>query len=138
MGKIAREHFKKQKQKITKQLFFNNSNISIELVKLKINRFIKHQFMLLSPSFFADFTTDQLQKPLKLKNKSFRVGLHIGIFKLINKILENFQNNIAGLKIICSGKLKKTKSGRKQKLVIKIGRTRNSVLNNFIIFNEAN
>jgi ribosomal protein S3 len=47
------------------------------------------------------------------------------------------QNHILGFKIVCSGKWKKTRSGRKQKLTIKFGQIVNSSVSNVILYDYS-
>ena len=96
---------------------------------------------LLSARFFTQFIAKQLHKNSALKeNKSFNMspsfskGLYIGILQLIYSVIEPFKLSVNGIKIICSGKWKKSRSGRKQKLVIKIGNIRNASLNNILLY----
>jgi ribosomal protein S3 len=49
-------------------------------------------------------------------------------------LLKQLQKNIIGLKIICSGKWKKTRSGRKQKLCVKFGQIVSSKVSNTLLY----
>lgn len=110
--------------------FFNKTRK--EFLKLTSNK-----SAMLTPKVFTTFITTQLNRNTALKGRAFTVGLNIGILKLINQILAHYQNTILGIKIICSGKWKKTRSGRKQKLVIKFGKIRNASISNVLLFDYA-
>jgi ribosomal protein S3 len=56
------------------------------------------------------------------------------LIKLAKFFLYIFKNNIIGLKIICSGKWKKTRSGRKQKLCIRFGKIQRTKIVNTLFY----
>jgi len=93
-----------QKQKLTNQLYLNNNNIFCETAQLNFSKVDKQQFTLFSPRIIGCFTTNQMKKPKKLKNKSFNASIYIGVLRLVKTLLMNFHNNIIGIKIIGSGK----------------------------------
>jgi ribosomal protein S3 len=51
--------------------------------------------------------------------------------------LRDIQKSIVGLKVICSGKWKKTRSGRKQKFLVKFGRIKNPSISVATSYNYA-
>lgn len=111
-------------------LFFNKNQNSLSEVTDK-------HFTLLSPKLISKYITNQLNRMTPLKRLTFRTNLNNGILKFSYQILNRFKNNIVGLKIICSGKWKKTRSGRKQKLMLKFGRIRNPNISNVTSFHYA-
>jgi ribosomal protein S3 len=60
------------------------------------------------------------------------------MLKLIKRIIKDYNYHICGIKISCSGKWKKTRSGRTQKFVLQFGKIKNSTLSNVIFFNQTN
>ena len=76
-----------------------------------------------SGQLFCNYIAKQISLSLGFKNRSFRGGFENALKKVARKCIKthNFQL-VSGIKIICSGKWKKTKNGRTQKSVIKIGR----------------
>ena len=96
--------------------------------------FCQNRQVLLFPKFIVAYITNQLNKSGTLKRISFRKNLNLGILTFSFKLLKHLQNTVNGLKIICSGKWKKTLSGRKQKLTIKFGKIRNSTTSNKILY----
>ena len=56
------------------------------------------------------------------------------ILKVIRTNLRLFKFNIIGLKIIISGKWKKTNTGRTQKIYLKYGKIQNSNTRNKVIY----
>jgi ribosomal protein S3 len=84
----------------------------------------------LSAQAMSEFIAKQLTTPHRLKHWSFRFGLQCGIAMIALGLLKKRGNFfVSGLKVICSGKWKKTRSGRKQKVVFSIGRLRTQSMN---------
>jgi hypothetical protein len=63
----------------------------------------KH-FLALAPKIITNYVTNQLNKKGNLKRLSFATNLNLGIILFSRQLLKRFQNNIIGLKIVCSGK----------------------------------
>jgi len=99
----SRKYFLLQQQKMFGNLNIVNKQNLISVSNFNISRKNVKRFTLLSPTIITSFITDQLQKSIKLKNKSFSISLNVGILKLINTFLQFFKNNITGIKIICAG-----------------------------------
>jgi len=78
-------------------LFFNKSLNSLSNMSDK-------QFFLINPKLFSKYITNQLNRITALKRSSFKSNLNSGILKFSYQLLRRFQENIIGLKIICSGK----------------------------------
>ena len=75
-----------------------------------------------------------MQKDAKTKYGIDTSNLSASIPLLLTKLLSPFKNQLLGVKVICSGRWKKTGSGRKQKLCVKYGRVRNPNLSSVILF----
>lgn len=124
-------YMKKQKKAIPK-LNFNNRNILCEFTeKIMLS---KLPFFLFSPKIISYYVIKQLNEPNKLKDKNFSKNLQLGLLKITNFFLYLFKDNINGLKILCSGKWRKTRTGRKQKLCLKFGKIQNTSVSNTIFF----
>jgi len=128
-----------------KTLYLNTLNSYYYFSDLFLNKYKKnkkgflyfdHKFSsFFSPKILTFSIVEQIKRyNNKLKSKNFSFGLNIGIAKLVNKLLAKYKKNIVGIKIICSGKWKKTRSGRKQIFVYKKGQLRNSTISNVIFF----
>lgn len=137
LKQASRKHFLLQQQKMFDNLNIVNKKNIISVSNFNVSRKDTKRFTFLSPAIITSFVADQLQKSIKLKNKSFSISLNVGILKLINTFLQVFQNNITGIKIICTGNWKKTKAGRKQKLRLIFGKMQKPTINNFIVFNQS-
>ena len=129
----------------------NNKNFLFEFSKqqkLQTNKklalSITKHFFLVDPLLISDFIITQLQQPSNLQNPYFTKNLQSNIFKILcafltikNKKRQSINQparikikSIIGIKIECSGRWKKTKSGRKQKLHFSYGVTpRTGVVN---------
>jgi len=116
-----------RKNFVFSDLFFNkNSN--------NYKRLTNNQFVILTPKLIANYVANQIKKKRVLNHPQFMVNLNIGILNFSHILLKQFQKNIIGLKIICSGKWKKTRSGRKQKLTVKFGQIVNSKIANTLLY----
>ena len=73
-----------------------------------------------------------------LKTNTFSRNIQGNIINFIALLLFEFKYDILGLKIICSGRWKKTNTGRKQKLYLKLGQIQSSNVTNKIIYNNIN
>jgi len=92
----------KKNKKAVSKLNFNNKNILCEFSeKFMIS---KLPFFLLSPKIITYYIIKQLRESNKLKDKNVSKSLQLGLIKITNFLLYLFENNIKGLKIICSGK----------------------------------
>ena len=140
-------YLEKQTNSLSK-LYLNQQNISCEFGDLFLSKprrkFVKFQslyymqqkFLLLSPKLLAQFVLRQLKVSYKLKNRSFNRNFQTGLVKFANTLLALFPNKILGLKIICSGKWKKTRTGRKQKFILRFGKVQKATLANIIYYNK--
>jgi ribosomal protein S3 len=75
---------------------------------------------------------------IKLKRNNFNKNLQGNILNFLNLLLSEFSYNISGVKIICCGKWKKTNTGRKQKLYLKLGQIQSSNIANKIVYHSIN
>jgi len=72
--------------------------------RASFNKIKNKQFIMLSPTIFVNYITDQLKKKGYAKQATFKTNLKAAILTFSYKILKHIQNNIAGFKIVCSGK----------------------------------
>lgn len=98
------------------------------------SHFLKSSFTLLTAKLITSFISALLQKDAKTKYGIDTSNLSASIPLLLTKLLSPFKNQLLGVKVICSGRWKKTGSGRKQKLCVKYGRVRNPNLSSVILF----
>ena len=91
-------------------------------------------FLSLSPKIVHSYVANQLKKNCTLKRGSFSTNLNAGILVFIFNLLKRVQNHIVGFKIVCSGKWKKTKSGRKQVYSLRFGKIRNTSISNVVLY----
>ena len=112
--------------KLEKQKTFNKSAASAQLEK--------NNFLLLSPRLIAYHICALLKKNARINYGVDSSNLSAAIPLILRKLLIPFNEVITGVKVICSGKWKKTKSGRKQKICIKFGQVRNPSVSNVIAF----
>lgn len=143
---IKRENLKTQTSMLSK-LLMNSSLYSLEQSNIqsinknnskkgKFDFILKNQFHLFTPSIILSFVSKQIEKPNKLKNKLFIKNLQFGLFMLINNLLFINKHDIVGIKLMISGKWKKTRSGRKQKLVLNFGKIERSSVVNALFFEQ--
>jgi hypothetical protein len=137
------ELVKNEKKKI-KNLFLNKYSIAYTFSDYffnkqprDISKITNKQLLILAPKIITTYITNQLSKKGTLKRSTFRANLNFGIMAFSYQLLKRIQNSIIGLKIICSGKWKKTKSGRKQKLTVKFGRVVNPSMSNTILYDYS-
>ena len=123
------------------QIQFINTISSIERQnKFQISNNNKRPFLFMSAKIITEFLKIQISeiKPFKLKKNNFVANLQIKLINFINFFLTEFKYDIVGVKIICIGKWKKTKTGRKQKFYLKYGKIQKSDVRNKIIFHNIN
>jgi hypothetical protein len=77
----------------------------------------------ISAQVLSSYIKKQMSAPQKLKDLDFRINLKTGISMLALFLLKRFPlgSSIRGLRIVCSGRWTKTRSGRKQRLVYNRG-----------------
>tara|TARA_B110000444_G_C18828030_1_gene591463 strand:- start:227 stop:778 length:552 start_codon:yes stop_codon:yes gene_type:complete len=92
-------------------------------------------FSTVSCNLICEYIADQLKKPVRLRNKSFTKNINIGLMELTNKIIKENKENILGLKIICSGRWQKTRSGRKQNVIIRVGNINTPTISSLLYYN---
>ena len=126
---------------LKKYLFISNkleNNLGSIQTQKKLNKslFLKSNFITLSPKIFLDFAKIQLKKNdiITILTSNFNKTLQKSILKFIEIVLKNYNYDIIGLKIICSGRWKKTSTGRKQKLFLKFGQIKSSDISNKITY----
>lgn len=101
---------------------FKNSSLKIARSSSQKNMNI---LPFLSAQTLSDYIVEQLKLSHRSKHWSFKISLQSGIADIISKLLRKKNTHfISGVRILCSGKWRKTKSGRKQRIVFSIGRLR--------------
>ena len=91
-------------------------------------------FRSVSCNLICEYIADQLKKPTRLRNKSFIKNINIGLLELTNGIIKENKKNILGLKIICSGRWQKTRSGRKQNVIIRVGNLKTPTVSSLLYY----
>jgi len=130
---------------INKKLILNHKSILQQFTTIKTQKQIikqkkfKSNFLSLYPVIFTLFTKIQLSvlEPNNLVYNVFGKNLQKSLLNLIEIFLRLFKYQIIGIKLICSGKWKKTNSGRKQKIYLKFGQVQSSNLATKILYNHA-
>ena len=145
---------KKKQSKLNFKLngfLFELSNVA----KIKQNNLVKHNvnhsFFIL-PSLLLEFTKYQLDPANIRKNKFYNSSLQLGLTTFLTVAVTSYfltlstsdntrklpipLKNIIGLRIECKGRWKKTKSGRKQKLSLSIGKTNRIGMKNLLFFSS--
>ena len=113
---------------ITTNLFFFNflklqKNQNQEKFIVNASFFNKKTVVFLpfiNSSVISNYIVKQLKISVKFKDKIFKQNLQKGIKFLLSNYYKKYK--ITGIKVVCSGKWKKTKSGRKQKFTISFGK----------------
>lgn len=91
-----------------------------------------------SAGLIADFIGLQLAMPQKLKTWGFKRSLKIGLSHLIQHSLKGSELSlISGIKILCSGRWSKTKSGRSQQFAFCLGKVGTQTFSSFSDFGSA-
>jgi len=121
------------------QLKIHSSNLQLQKKLWKNNDKTSSSF-LLYPWLVNQFIKTNLSEigNVVLKTNTFSRNIQGNIINFIALLLFEFKYDILGLKIICSGRWKKTNTGRKQKLYLKLGQIQSSNVTNKIIYNNIN
>jgi hypothetical protein len=84
----------------------------------------KHNFLPnFSAQLFSNYITKQISFSTSFKDLTFNYGFSNAIKKIARKFAKKQKlGTVSGIKIVCSGKWKKTKSGRSLKTVVSVGR----------------
>ena len=114
-------------------LLFEYLFINQKQLKTSISRLKQSENSLLMPNIFNQFFKIQLQD-IGNKNSVFSNNLQSNILLFIREFFINFNYNVIGFKILCSGKWTKTSTGRKQNLYIKKGQIRASNISNKVFY----
>ena len=92
----------------------------------------------LSAQIVADYIALQLTLAPNLKDSNFRKSLKLGVFETFNSILSlNKQDNISGIKLICSGRWQKVRSNRKQRFIYRLGQFKTTKSMSYLDFGNA-
>lgn len=103
--------------------------------------FLKSKFKVMSnnllhPKIITRFLFSQFEKTFTLRNSFFIYNFKAASIFVLTRLIRKFQNEILGVKIICSGKWKKSRSGRKQKFATQFGRIPNSSVSRIVFFDQ--
>lgn len=90
--------------------------------------------ILLTPQILVHFIENLVRKNARAKYGMDTSNLAVSLPLLIKNFLSAFKSNISGIKVIVSGKWRRTRTGRKQKLCLKYGTVRNANLSSMIRF----
>lgn len=144
----------KKKKKAIRFLHFGNKHLISEIndfwtARNKLKSKTNNNLFLLSPQLLTLYILKQLNENKSSKNFFFFRNMQLGILKYLSillapqKALKNrlssnnlqiIDNNIIGLKIIFSGRWKKTKNGRGQRLVLSFGSLKRTALSKSVFF----
>jgi hypothetical protein len=104
------------------------------------NQNYKRPYFFLFPKIIAEFAKTNISETNvnSFKKNTFSRNLQNSLLKFLNFLLFEFKYDILGLKLIVSGKWKKTNSGRKQKLYLKFGQVQNSNITNKTLYHDVN
>lgn len=117
----------KKIQLTTSDVYFNKNNINF-------TNYIKNKVNIISPLIVVSYITNYLNKDIKKKLSLSNQNIQVIIARFLDILLRYNKSGIVGIKIICSGKWKKTRSGRKQSFVIQRGLLQKSSMSNNIFF----
>jgi len=97
------------------------------------------KFLTFYPKLLTEFAKQQLATTnnTPFTSTNFNKNLQKNLLKLIEIILKKYPYKIIGVKLICSGKWRKTPSGRKQKVYLKFGQIQTSNLANKIVYHNV-
>ena len=91
-----------------------------------------------SGTVIANFIAMQMKLPNKLKCSSFRKGLQVGISSLCRLLFVKSNSAvIAGIRVSCFGKWSKTKTGRKQKITLSVGRLNSTSISSPLTYSKS-
>jgi hypothetical protein len=82
------------------------------------------------------FLFSQFDKGFSMKNFIFLSNFKTASLFVLKRVLQKFKSNILGLKFSCSGKWKKTRSGRKQRFTVQFGQIKNSGVANILFYDQ--
>ena len=129
--------------KLFKHMFTLYSSSKHQLIfrsgSINSNKLLKNQYLVFYPLLITQFVTSQLTNTniINLTGTNFNNTLQTNILKLIKLLLVKFNYKIIGFKVICVGKWKKTKTGRKQKIYFKFGQIQTANIANKIYYHST-
>ena len=108
-----------------------NSKVCLDLFKpsLEGDTHCRQQnYPILSGQFLSDFIANNINSKGRYKNTTFRKrSLQKNISIIVYNMIKNWNiRNICGIRIVVSGRWQRTKSGRKQKLIVNFGELKKS------------
>lgn len=133
---------KKLKEKIINSKLLsslnNNSILNLHLASKKQSSFLRYNFGLsnfaqISARVFSCYFASQVGLSARMRDKLFKFGLQKGILLTLRRYFKG-QNklSISGIRVSLAGKWSKTRSGRKQKLVVTLGKLNIQTINSFV------
>jgi hypothetical protein len=81
--------------------------------------------------------TWQIGLPPKLKDKLFRFNPRKGIIWLVKFFFNQHMPFVTGIKIVCSGRWRKTKSSRKQRTIYSFGKIRRQTFSKHVDYGSS-
>lgn len=86
----------------------------------------------ISSQVIADIVSKQISLPPKLKDNFFMFNIRKGIVWLVKLFFNQHRPFITGVKIVCSGRWRKTKSGRKQRMTYSFGKIERQTFSKYV------
>ena len=130
----------KQFNSLVTPSFYNFSKLSLKKQKMvynkqsSVSKTEQKNMLLLSPKLVTAQISAILNSGSSAKIIQPSYNLSLEIPRLLIRLLQPFKDELLGIKVICSGRWRKTKSGRKQKLQIKYGKVKNPTLTGVVFF----
>ena len=111
----------------------------IMLSSILTNTANKVLYPIISAHVLSDYIKGQIAAQQKFKSLDFRSGLKVGLSRLVNSFFKRFFNGgaVRGLRIVCAGRWSKTRSSRKQRLVINRGSLKRLTLSAFLDYGSS-
>ncbi len=116
----------------------NNSILNLHLASKKQSSFLRYNFGLatfsqISARVFGYYFASQVGLSRRMRDKPFKFGLQKGILLTLRRYFKgNNKFSISGIRVSLAGKWLKTRSGRKQKLVVALGKLNIQTINSFV------
>ena len=139
----AFRRIKKLREKIINSKLLSGMNISGYVLNVH-SKILKRPFWFsrkagvamfshISACVFSSYFAAQVALSSKMRDRTFKVGLQRGILLTLRRYFKGKNKLfISGIRVSLAGKWSKTRSGRKQKLVVTIGKLNTQTINSFI------
>jgi hypothetical protein len=130
--------YMKNNQAIPKTPDLDFEIFNISTLTNKSDSSIDGYFHWISASIFCNFITDQINRSTEqrdiLFDRSFLYGLSLLIRKYMIFYRLHGSSRLNGIRILCAGKFSRTKSSRKQKMLVSVGKTDKQTISTVIDF----